>query len=179
MYSGISGDGVGHSPTSSEHTRIDEPQIGNRPRAATGDTVASHMSHGSALSALASSGASLSTPTLNLAPAIADARQKEKKNKPTKGLSLGSMAKLPSQALKAPEMAYKNAEKWIMSGGKTPNGTSPKEKDMDGYFSDKPKLLTEDERRRRDWEVEKKRRKRAKEKKKQQEIFVSLTSQLR
>lgn len=165
MYSGVSGHGD-HSPTSSDHTRIDEPH-GNRPRAATGDTV---RSQGSALSALASSGASLSTPTLNLAPAITDARDKEKKKK-SQGLTLGTIGKLPGQALKAPAAAFNNAEKWIMNGVKTPG--SPKEKDVDGYFSEKPRILTEDERRRRDWEAEKKRRKKAKEKKKQQEIFVS------
>ena len=91
----------------------------------------------------------------------------EKTKRPTH-ITLDSLHKLPGAALKEGSHAIKNAEKWIMSGGKTPLITPP-EKSLSEYFV---RPLTEDERRRKEWETEKKRRKKAKEQRKKQEIFV-------
>ncbi|ORY28518.1 hypothetical protein BCR39DRAFT_535068 [Naematelia encephala] len=104
-------------------------------------------------------------------------KDKDKKRPKHFGESLGrNVSRLPGQALKMPERAFKdtgsafkNAEKWIMSGGKTPIVGSPGEKSGDGYF---PRVMTEDERRRKEWESEKKRRKKAREARKKQEIFI-------
>ncbi|KAK4689555.1 hypothetical protein P7C73_g572, partial [Tremellales sp. Uapishka_1] len=99
------------------------------------------------------------------------------KKKP-KGMSLKSLEALPGQARKLPGMAFrdgthaiKSAEKWITSGGRTPAGgiTPDREKGGADYFS---RPMTEDERRRKEWELEKKRRKKAKEARKKQEIFI-------
>lgn len=81
--------------------------------------------------------------------------------------------KSSGQALKTGGQAVRNAEKWVMSGGKTPLLTPPGEK-MGGDYFQRP--LTEDERRRKEWEAEKKRRKKQKEARKKQEIFVCLLS---
>lgn len=98
------------------------------------------------------------------------------RGKRPKHYTLDSLGRLPAQALKMPEKAlkeggaaFKNAERWIMTGGKTPLGTPPEKDGMGGYF---PRVLTEDERRRNEWEGEKKRRKKAKEARKKQEIFI-------
>lgn len=94
------------------------------------------------------------------------------------GLKLDSLGKLPvaafkssGQALKSGGQAVRNAEKWVMSGGRTPL-TPPAmgEKGQMDYFA---RPMTEDERRRKEWESEKRRRKKQKEARKKQEIFVS------
>jgi hypothetical protein len=93
-------------------------------------------------------------------------------------LKLDSLGRLPASvlkesghALKEGGQALKNAEKWILSAGKTPLTTPPADKmGTDGFF---PRVMTEDERRRKEWEAEKKRRKKAKEARKKKEIFVS------
>jgi len=101
----------------------------------------------------------------------------KKRNK--SALKLENLKQLPGvkqsgHALREGGHAIRNAEKWILSGGKTPlTTTPPNEKySQDGYFPGS-RPLTEDERRRREWEQEKKRRKKAKEARKKQEIFVS------
>lgn len=95
-----------------------------------------------------------------------------------KTMTLDSMAKLPVSALKSGGTALMkggnvvmNAERWVMSGGKTPLRTPDNEKGLPEYF---PRPMTEDERRRREWEKEKKRRKKAKAARKKKEVFVSL-----
>ena len=85
-----------------------------------------------------------------------------------KHLTMDSLGKFPVRALKEGGQALKQTEKWILSGGKTPLGTPP-EKSMGEYFT---RPMTQDERKRREWEGEKKRRKKAKEARKKQEIFV-------
>jgi hypothetical protein len=92
-----------------------------------------------------------------------------KGKKTPKTLALDSLHKLPGAALKEGAHTLKNAEKWILSGGKTPLLTPP-EKALTDYFT---RPLTEDELRRREREKEKKRRKKAKEARKKQEIYVS------
>jgi hypothetical protein len=101
------------------------------------------------------------------------------RKRPRPNLTLESLGRLPTNMLKEGGHALKegghvirNAEKWILSGGKTPLTTPPMEKfgTGDGFF---PKMMTEDERRRKEWEAEKRRRKKAKEARKKQEIFVS------
>jgi hypothetical protein len=82
-----------------------------------------------------------------------------------------NLGKISGNALKESGMALRTAEKWVMSGGRTPLRTPP-EKAMDGYFT---RPMTEDERRRSEWEKEKKRRKKAREARKKQEIFVRCT----
>jgi hypothetical protein len=91
------------------------------------------------------------------------------KKKP-KGMSLKNLGQVPGQALSQGVHGFKSAEKWILTGGRTPGGGTPPEKGGADYFS---RPMTEDERRRKEWEAEKKRRKKAKEAKKKQEIFVS------
>jgi hypothetical protein len=99
-------------------------------------------------------------------------------------LKLDSLGRLPASvlkesghALKEGGQALKNAEKWILSAGKTPLTTPPADKmGTDGFF---PRVMTEDERRRKEWEAEKKRRKKAKEARKKKEIFVSAISRRR
>lgn len=96
-----------------------------------------------------------------------------------KGMTLESFGKLPVSALKSGGTALMkggnfalNAEKWVMSGGKTPLRTPDMEKaGLPDYF---PRPMTEDERRRKEWEKEKKRRKKAKAARKKKEVFVSL-----
>jgi len=82
--------------------------------------------------------------------------------------TLESLGRLSGRALKEGGQALKQTEKWILSGGKTQLITPP---DMatNEYFA---RPLTEDERRRREWEAEKKNRKQQKEARKKQEIFV-------
>jgi hypothetical protein len=95
-----------------------------------------------------------------------------------KGMTLESFGKLPVSALKSGGTALMkggnfalNAEKWVMSGGKTPLRTPDMEKaGLPDYF---PRPMTEDERRRKEWEKEKKRRKKAKAARKKKEVFVS------
>ncbi|KAL7420196.1 pheromone-regulated protein prm10 [Cryptotrichosporon argae] len=88
-----------------------------------------------------------------------------KKKKATLGpLNLKTLERLPGQAFREGGQALKSAERWIVSGGRT-----PEEKSGIDYFG---RPLSEDERRRREWEAEKRRRKRAKEAKKKQEIFI-------
>ncbi|OCF33455.1 hypothetical protein I316_04875 [Kwoniella heveanensis BCC8398] len=91
---------------------------------------------------------------------------KKKRNK--SGLKLDSIAALPVSALKEGGKQIKSAEKWLLNAAKTPLGTPP-EKGGPDYFS---RPLTEDERRRKEWEAEKKRRKKAREARKKQEIFI-------
>lgn len=91
------------------------------------------------------------------------------KKRPKTGLHLESLAQLPIAAVKGGGKQIKNAEKWLL-GGKTPLGSTPPEKGGADYFS---RPLTEDERRRKEWEAEKKKRKKAREARKKQEIFVS------
>jgi hypothetical protein len=93
---------------------------------------------------------------------------KEGKKKTPKTLTLDSLHKLPGAALKEGGHALKSAERWIVSGGKTPLLTPP-EKGLTDYFT---RPLTEDELRRREREKEKKRRKKARDARKKQEIFV-------
>ncbi len=90
---------------------------------------------------------------------------KNEKKRP-KETALDSLGRFSGRALKESGQALKQTEKWILSGGKTPLVTPPEAE----YFS---RPLTEDERRRKEWEAEKKRRKRQKEARKKQEIFVS------
>jgi hypothetical protein len=104
------------------------------------------------------------TDTLN---GLGDSVKKEKR---PKHINLDSLHKLPGAALKQGGQAVMNAEKWVRSGGKTPLVTTPPEKPLSDYFT---RPLTEDERRRKEWESEKKRRKKAREARKKQEIFVS------
>ena len=92
-----------------------------------------------------------------------------KEKKTPKTLTLDSLHKLPGAALKEGAHTIRNAEKWIMSGGKTPLLTPP-EKALTDYFT---RPLTEDEMRRREREKAKKKRKKAKEARKKQEIYVS------
>lgn len=94
-----------------------------------------------------------------------------------KTMTLDSLGKLPVSALKSGSTALlkgssavMNAERWVMSGGKTPLRTPTDEKGLPEYF---PRPMTEDERRRREWEKEKKRRKKAKAARKKKEVFVS------
>ena len=95
-----------------------------------------------------------------------------------KGMTLESFGKLPVSALKSGGTALMkggnlalSAEKWVMSGGKTPLRTPDMEKaGLPDYF---PRPMTEDERRRKEWEKEKKRRKKAKAARKKKEVFVS------
>jgi hypothetical protein len=97
-----------------------------------------------------------------------------------KGMTLESFGKLPVSALKSGGTALMkggnfalNAEKWVMSGGKTPLRTPDMEKaGLPDYF---PRPMTEDERRRKEWEKEKKRRKKAKAARKKKEVFVSVS----
>lgn len=91
------------------------------------------------------------------------------KKRPKTGLHLESLAHLPVAAVKGGGKQIKNAEKWLL-GGKTPLGSTPPEKGGADYFH---RPLTEDERRRKEWEAEKKKRKKAREARKKQEIFVS------
>lgn len=96
-----------------------------------------------------------------------------------KNMTLDSLGKLPVSALKTGGSAIlkggsavMNAERWVMSGGKTPLRTPDNEKGLlPDYF---PRPMTEDERRRKEWEKEKKRRKKAKAARKKKEVFVSL-----
>lgn len=88
-----------------------------------------------------------------------------------KHMTFDSLGKFSGRALKEGGQALKQTEKWLMSGGKTPLMT-PDEKGMTEYFS---RPLTEDERRRKEWEAEKKRRKKQKEARKKQEIFVGIS----
>ncbi|OXC66991.1 hypothetical protein AYX13_04443 [Cryptococcus neoformans] len=90
------------------------------------------------------------------------------KKRPKTGLHLESLAQLPIAAVKGGGKQIKNAEKWLL-GGKTPLGSTPPEKGGADYFS---RPLTEDERRRKEWEAEKKKRKKAREARKKQEIFI-------
>lgn len=92
------------------------------------------------------------------------------RKRPKTGLHLESLAHLPVAAVKGGGKQIKNAEKWLLHG-KTSLGTPP-EKGGPDYFS---RPLTEDERRRKEWEAEKKKRKKAREARKKQEIFVSVT----
>lgn len=99
----------------------------------------------------------------------------KKRNK--SALKLDNLHKMPLQAvragadvLKTGGHAVRNAEKWVMSGGKTPLISPGNEKRGDSYFG---RPLTEEERRRKEYEQEKKRRRKAKEARKKQEIFVS------
>ena len=95
---------------------------------------------------------------------------KEGKPKKTpKTIRLDSLHKLPGAALKEGGHALRNAERFIMSGGKTPLVTPP-EKALTDYFT---RPLTEDELRRRERDKERRRRKKAKEARKKQEIYVS------
>jgi hypothetical protein len=97
-----------------------------------------------------------------------------------KGMTFESFGKLPVSALKSGGTALMkggnvvlNAEKWVMSGGKTPLRTPDMEKaGLPDYF---PRPMTEDERRRKEWEKEKKRRKKAKAARKKKEVFVSVS----
>ncbi|KAK8858543.1 hypothetical protein IAR55_002772 [Kwoniella newhampshirensis] len=91
-----------------------------------------------------------------------------KKKRPKSALHLDSLANLPAQAFKEGSKGIKTAEKWLLSAHKTPGGTPPEKGGVD-YFS---RPLTEDERRRKEWEAEKKRRKKAREARKKQEIFI-------
>lgn len=94
------------------------------------------------------------------------------------GLRLDTLHKMPMQAVMASGQALKtgantvrNAEKWVMSGGKTPLITPPGERRGDSYFG---KMMTEEEyRAKKEREADKKRRRKAKEARKKQEIFVS------
>jgi hypothetical protein len=96
-----------------------------------------------------------------------------------KGMTLESFGKLPVSALKSGGTALMkggnvvlNAEKWVMSGGKTPLKTPDNEKaGLPDYFA---RPMTEDERRRKEWEKEKKRRKKAKAARKKKEVFVRI-----
>jgi hypothetical protein len=105
-------------------------------------------------------------------------KSKEGKFRPKGMMNLESFGKLPVSALKSGGSALMkggnavlNAEKWVMSGGKTPLRTPDMEKaGLPDYF---PRPMTEDERRRREWEKEKKRRKKAKAARKKKEVFVS------
>ncbi|WRT67746.1 uncharacterized protein IL334_004718 [Kwoniella shivajii] len=90
------------------------------------------------------------------------------KKRPMSGLKLDSLANLPVNAFKEGGKQMKSAEKWLMNAAKTPLRTPP-EKGGPDYFS---RPLTEDERRRKEWEAEKKRRKKAREARKKQEIFI-------
>ena len=85
-----------------------------------------------------------------------------------KHTTLDSLGKLSGRALKEGGQAIKQTEKWILSGVRTPMITPP-EKSTEHFG----RPLTEDERKRREWEAEKKRRKKQKERRKKQEIFVS------
>ncbi|KIR68544.1 hypothetical protein I314_00965 [Cryptococcus bacillisporus CA1873] len=89
------------------------------------------------------------------------------RKRPKTGLHLESLAHLPVAAVKGGGKQIKNAEKWLLHG-KTSLGTPP-EKGGPDYFS---RPLTEDERRRKEWEAEKKKRKKAREARKKQEIFI-------
>jgi transposase len=91
------------------------------------------------------------------------------KRKTPKTLTLDSIHKLPGAALKEGSHALKNAERWIMTGGKTPLVTPP-EKALTDYFT---RPLTEEELVRREREKAKKKRKKAREARKKQEIYVS------
>jgi hypothetical protein len=92
------------------------------------------------------------------------------------GLRLDTLGKMPMQAVMASGQALKtgantvrNAEKWVMSGGKTPLITPPGERRGDSYFG---RPMTEEDRLRKEREAEKKRRRKAKEARKKQEIFI-------
>ncbi|CAD6570926.1 MAG: hypothetical protein TREMPRED_000066 [Tremellales sp. Tagirdzhanova-0007] len=89
-----------------------------------------------------------------------------------KHTTLDSLGKLSGRALKEGGQALKQTEKWILSGVRTPM-TTPPEKVPNEYFN---RPLTQDERKRREWEMEKKRRKKQKEMRKKQEIFASVKS---
>ena len=91
----------------------------------------------------------------------------EKRKRPT---ALESVSKLPATALKEGGAALRNAEKWIMSGVRTPMTSPPEKWTGNEYFHPNP--LTEDDKRRKEWEREKRRRKKAKEARKKQELFV-------
>ncbi|WWD18433.1 hypothetical protein CI109_102885 [Kwoniella shandongensis] len=97
-----------------------------------------------------------------------DTHGSAKKKRPKSALHLDSLASLPAQAFNQGTKGIKNAEKWLLSAAKTPMGTPPEKGGAD-YFS---RPLTEDERRRKEWEAEKKRRKKAREARKKQEIFI-------
>ncbi|TYJ58472.1 hypothetical protein B9479_000679 [Cryptococcus floricola] len=96
-----------------------------------------------------------------------------KKKRPKSGLHLDQLAHLPVAAVKGGVKgggkAIKSADKWLL-GGKSPlGGLTPDEKGGHDYFS---RPLTEEERKRKEWEAEKKKRKKARDARKKQEIFI-------
>ncbi|WWC70782.1 uncharacterized protein I206_104734 [Kwoniella pini CBS 10737] len=99
---------------------------------------------------------------------LGDVKQNKRPKSGVGHLKLDSLAAFPVKTFKEGGKQIKSAEKWLMSAAKTPLRTPPEKGGMD-YFT---RPLTEDERRRKEWEAEKKRRKKAREARKKQEIFI-------
>ncbi|WVQ73238.1 hypothetical protein IAR50_002804 [Cryptococcus sp. DSM 104548] len=96
-----------------------------------------------------------------------------KKKRPKSGLHLDQLAHLPVAAVKGGVKgggkAIKSADKWLLGGRSPMGGLTPDEKGGHDYFS---RPLTEEERKRKEWEAEKKKRKKARDARKKQEIFI-------
>ncbi|WVO12578.1 hypothetical protein L204_100182 [Cryptococcus depauperatus] len=92
------------------------------------------------------------------------------KNKRRSALHLENLAHLPMAAVKGSSKSIKNAEKWL-AAGMTPFVRTPPEKAGSDYLNSKLHL-TEEEKKRKEWEAEKKKRKKAREARKKQEIFI-------
>ncbi|ORX40084.1 hypothetical protein BD324DRAFT_648693 [Kockovaella imperatae] len=89
-----------------------------------------------------------------------------KEGRRPKAFDSHGLGKLPGAAISAPGHALKSAEKWIAA--KTPLTTPPGE--FFGNYMDKP--LTEEEKRKRDWDRERRKKHKAKKARKKQEIFI-------